>query len=95
MTSPTMIVDEYCREPFTPSSPNSYSGRVPSLARRTFSRGRRQASGDDAPRETLGLFKLRKSSRGASAQHDAHLPLTSTLASSERTTVPEERQLLP
>ncbi|WFD00835.1 hypothetical protein MYAM1_003589 [Malassezia yamatoensis] len=65
VASPTMIVDEYYREPISPASPAS-NARSPSVhGFRSFSRGKRtDASHEETPhRDALGLFKLRKPSR--------------------------------
>lgn len=104
IASPTMIVDEYCREPFTPSSPTSQGRRTPSLGLRSFSRSRRQdtQSNDDGPlRDALGLFKLRKTSRGgggggaSSGRESSSPPPVPFLRPERRTTAPEETHLLP
>lgn len=97
VASPTMIVDEYCREPLSPASPGSHSRRTPSVAR-TVSRMLRQDSNDGRTHDPLGLFKLRKSSRSGS--HDrgtSHFPFPGKRSASGRTAAaaPEERNLLP
>lgn len=98
-TSPTMIVDEYCRDIEGPGTPSTHGRRTPSAARRTFSRARRQDSGE----HSLGLFKLRKPSRSGTQDtaahahdHAKHIPFAGGRATSQtRAAEPEERQLLP
>ncbi|KAI3613407.1 hypothetical protein CBS9595_004240 [Malassezia furfur] len=105
VASPTMIVDEYCREPFTPTSgPTSPGQRTPSVGLRSFSRGWRQdaQNTDDGPlRDALGLLKLRKSSRGSAAgapsgrEASPPPPPLPFLRPERRSTAPEETHLLP